>query len=87
MEIKDDVILRLNEELVKCQTQLKFEVEKVRKGFEAELHQVKETSEATISQLTVKLNAAEADLKAVERFLQVHCGTHLFLNCLTFSEH
>lgn len=32
MEIKDDVILRLNEELVKCQTQLKFEVEKVRKG-------------------------------------------------------
>ena len=37
MEIKDDVILRLNEELVKCQTQLKFEVEKVRKTFESEL--------------------------------------------------
>ena len=33
MEIKDDVILRLNEELVKSQTQLKNEVEKVRKGF------------------------------------------------------
>ena len=32
MEIKDDVILRLNEELVKSQTQLKNEVEKVRKG-------------------------------------------------------
>lgn len=35
MEIKDDVILRLNEELVKSQTQLKNEVEKVRKGFKS----------------------------------------------------
>lgn len=37
MEIKDDVILRLNEELVKFQTQLKFEVERVRKTFELEM--------------------------------------------------
>eukprot|EP01036_Dinobryon_divergens_P022405 gene22405-30656_t len=70
MEIKDDVILRLNEELVKSQTQLKNEVEKVRKGFEVDLQQMKETSESTISHLTVKLSAAEADLKSVERFLQ-----------------
>ena len=31
MEMKDDIIARLNEELVKRETQLKFEVEKIRK--------------------------------------------------------
>jgi hypothetical protein len=31
MEMKDDIINRLNEELVKRETQLKFEVEKMKK--------------------------------------------------------
>jgi hypothetical protein len=31
MEMKDDIIARLNEELVKRETQLKFEVEKMKK--------------------------------------------------------
>lgn len=66
MEIKDDIILRLNEELVKCQTQLKFEVEKVRKAFEQELADLKANSEMQIATLTNKLTTAEADLKAVD---------------------
>ena len=70
MEIKDDIILKLNEELVKCQTQLKFEVEKIRKAFEADISELKDTSEHTISDLRAKLKQAEDDLKAVELFRQ-----------------
>lgn len=66
MEIKDDIILKLNEELVKCQTQLKFEVEKIRKAFEQEINELKTTSEHTITSLTNKLEAAETELKGVE---------------------
>lgn len=68
MEIKDDIILRLNEELVKSQTQLKFEVEKVRKTFEAELLDLRTESEHTITTLTLRVNTLEAELKAVEVF-------------------
>lgn len=66
MEIKDDIILRLNEELVKCQTQLKFEVERIKKQYESELSELKYTSEHTITNLQQKLTTLEADLKAVE---------------------
>lgn len=78
MEIKDDVILKLNEELVKCQTQLKFEVEKVRKTFEEELTDIRTTSESTISSLTEKFEACESELKAVFAFKKAkdqHEGT------------
>lgn len=68
MEIKDDIILRLNEELVKCQTQLKFEVEKVRKAFEAEITELRYQSEQTITNLTTKVTSLETELKAVEVF-------------------
>lgn len=68
MEIKDDIILRLNEELVKCQTQLKFEVEKVRKAFEAEISELRYQSEQTITNLTTKVTSLETELKAVEVF-------------------
>jgi chromosome segregation ATPase len=78
MEIKDDVILKLNEELVKCQTQLKFEVEKVRKAFEEELSEIRSNTEGTIGTLTEKLDACESELKAVFAFKQakdLHEGT------------
>jgi chromosome segregation ATPase len=68
MEIKDDIILRLNEELVKCQTQLKFEVEKVRKAFESELSDLRTQSEQTITNLTTKVTSLETELKAVDVF-------------------
>jgi chromosome segregation ATPase len=68
MEIKDDIILKLNEELVKCQTQLKFDVERVRKNFEEEMSEVRATAELTISGLASKVEALEDDLKSVEVF-------------------
>lgn len=70
MEIKDDIILKLNEELVKCQTQLKFEVEKIRKSFESEIGELRENNDYTISELRMKLIKAEDDLKAVDTFRQ-----------------
>ncbi len=78
MEIKDDVIMKLNEELVKCQTQLKFEVEKVRKTFEEELTEIRTTSESTITSLSEKLETCESELKAVYAFKKAkdqHEGT------------
>jgi hypothetical protein len=80
MEIKDDVILRLNEELVKCQTQLKFEVERVRKSFEDELSEIRTNSESTISTLTERLENAESELKAVYAYKQAkdqHAGRNV----------
>jgi myosin heavy subunit len=68
MEIKDDIILRLNEELVKCQTQLKFEVERIKKQYETELNELKYTSEHTITTLQTKLTSLESDLKSVELY-------------------
>ena len=58
-EMKDGIISRLNEELVKCQTQLKFDVDKVRKTFEVELTELKTSSEYQITNLTLRLNSAE----------------------------
>lgn len=78
MEIKDDVIMKLNEELVKCQTQLKFEVEKVRKTFEEELTEIRTSSESTITSLSEKLETCESELKAVYAFKKAkdqHEGT------------
>lgn len=70
MEIKDEIILRLNEELVKCQTQLKFEVEKARKAFEEELYDLRTTSDNRISTLTAQLDNALNELNAIEKYRQ-----------------
>lgn len=70
LEIKDDIILRLNEELVKCQTQLKFEVEKVRKAFETELGELKTSSEHTINGLSMKVETLEKELETLSMFRQ-----------------
>ncbi|RYY84924.1 hypothetical protein EON63_08320 [archaeon] len=68
MEIKDEIILRLNEELVKCQTQLKFEVEKARKAFEEELSELRYSTDTRIAHLTAQLANAEQELKAIESY-------------------
>eukprot|EP01038_Epipyxis_sp_PR26KG_P006369 gene6369-8771_t len=70
MEMKDEVILRLNEELVKSQTLMKFEVEKVRKAYEAEMSELRFSSEKTISDLKSKLKVTEEDLNAIEIYRQ-----------------
>ncbi len=60
MEMKDDIITRLNEELVKRETQLKFEVDKMKKKFDEEKALLVEKTDYTIVDLTQRLGKAEA---------------------------
>jgi len=68
MEMKDDIISRLNEELVKRETQLKMEVEKMRKKFEEGLAQLRDSSDETIQDLTNQLAKVNADLSAIAHY-------------------
>eukprot|EP01035_Chromulina_nebulosa_P018387 gene18387-24086_t len=68
MEMKDEIISRLNEELVKRDTQLKVEVEKMKNQYELELKNLKSSSDDTIFDLKMKLESAEADLLSVESY-------------------
>jgi len=69
MEMKDEIITRLNEELVKRETQLKFEVEKMKKRFDTDLGVMKDEMEAIINDLQTKLDQANLDLTAVEQYV------------------
>lgn len=69
MEMKDEIITRLNEELVKRETQLKFEVEKMKKKFDNDLGVMKEEMEGVIHDLQTKLDQANLDLTAVEQYV------------------
>ena len=68
MEMKDEIIAKLNEELVKRETQLKFELEKLKKKFDTEMADLRKESDHTISALTATLTDREADLAATETF-------------------
>lgn len=68
MEMKDEIIARLNEELVKRETQLKFEVEKLKKKYTSEMNTQRLNSEAQILDLTSQVTALESELRAVEVF-------------------
>jgi hypothetical protein len=68
MEMKDEIIAKLNEELVKRETQLKFELEKLKKKFDIDMADLKRESDNTISALTTTLADKEADLAATETF-------------------
>jgi hypothetical protein len=68
MEMKDDIITRLNEELVKRETQLKFEVEKMKKKFDEEKADLVQSTDYIIVDLTQRLGKAEADLAALVLF-------------------
>lgn len=68
MEMKDDIISRLNEELVKRETQLKFEVERMKKKFEDTISDLRDTTDFTIHDLTNRLDKALADLSAVAQY-------------------
>lgn len=70
MEMKDDIITRLNEELVKRETQLKFEVEKMKKKFDEEKADLVQKTDYTIVDLTQRLGKAEADLNALVLYQQ-----------------
>ena len=69
MEMKDEIISKLNEELVKRETQLKFELEKMRKKFEGDLADLKNETDGTIGSLTTRLADSEAELAAVDMFV------------------
>jgi hypothetical protein len=68
MEIKDEIIARLNEELIKRDTQLKFEAEKIRGKFDANLNDLRLGTEQLISDLRTKLIATENDLRTLEDY-------------------
>jgi hypothetical protein len=68
MEMKDEIIAKLNEELVKRETQLKFELEKLKKKFDVDMADLKRESDNTISALTTTRADKEADLAATETF-------------------
>ena len=70
MEMKDDIIARLNEELVKRETQLKFEVEKMKKKFDEEKAVLVANTDYLVVELTAKLNKAEADLNSLVLYQQ-----------------
>lgn len=68
--MKDEIISRLNEELVKRETQLKFDVERMRKKFEDDLYDMRTELENINSDLQEKLVKAEKDLSAVEYYMR-----------------
>lgn len=70
MEMKDDIIARLNEELIKRETQLKFEVEKMKKKFETEKEDIQRNADYQMVDLTNRLEKAEADLNALVIYQQ-----------------
>lgn len=70
VEVKDDIISRLNEELVKRETQLKHEVEALKRRFNDDIILMRSELESTVSDLTTKLTAAESDLLAVDQYVR-----------------
>lgn len=68
MEMKDDIIARLNEELVKRETQLKFEVERIRKKADSDVNEIKTSSRELIDDLKTRLGEVELELSQVESF-------------------
>ena len=71
MEMKDDIIARLNEELVKREeTQLKFEVEKMKNTFEEEKALIQRNADYSLVDMTQRLEKAEADLSSLVLFQQ-----------------
>lgn len=67
MEVKDDIINRLNEETVKKESQLRNEVEKVKRALTLELNEYKKESGLIIEDLRSRLNIAENELRLYVR--------------------
>lgn len=68
MEIKDEIIVRLNEELVKRDSQLKSEIDKMRRKFDADLQELRFGTESIIADLRMRLTSSEKDLLALEAY-------------------
>lgn len=70
MEMKDEIITKLNEELVKRETQLKFDLESMKKKFENDLALLRIESENTIADLKTRLSDAETEVLGVNMFIK-----------------
>ena len=70
IEMKDDIISRLNEELIKRETQLKFEVEKLKNKFEDDIYIMRKETENLVHELTSKLSTAESELLHVDNYVR-----------------
>ena len=68
LEMKDDIVNRLNENLVQRETQLKFEVESLTKKFDADHKSLKVESEKRIEELEASLGSRERELQAIDTF-------------------
>lgn len=70
VEMKDDIINKLNEELVKRETQFKFEQERLKKRYEDDYNNLKAETDGIITDYKLKLDKAENDLKSVDTYLR-----------------
>lgn len=67
-EMKDLSLAECKEELIKRETQLKFEVEKMKKRFDSELAELQGESNKIISDLTGKLKTTQQELDGVMNY-------------------
>ena len=68
MEVKDDLIAKLNEEMVKKESQLRHEVDKVKRTIGVEFAEHRKESSATIEDLKTRLTAAENELNILDSY-------------------
>ena len=68
MEVKDDLISKLNEEMVKKESQLRHEVDKVKRSIGVEFAEYKKESIATIEDLRSRLSTAENELSILDSY-------------------
>lgn len=68
MEMKDEVIARLNEELVKKEGQIRAEADRLKEKYETEMVEYKKDSVVLIEDLKIKLDKAENELMGLEAY-------------------
>jgi hypothetical protein len=68
MEMKDDIIGRLNEELVKKEGQIRAEADRLKDKYETEMVEYKKDSVVLIEDLKIKLDKSDNELLALENY-------------------
>lgn len=68
MEMKDDIIARLNEELVKKEGQIRAEADRLKEKYETEMVEYKKDSVILIEELKQRLEKSENELLSLENY-------------------
>jgi hypothetical protein len=68
MEMKDDIIGRLNEELVKKEGQIRADADRLKEQYETEMVEYKKDSVVLIEDLRIRLDKAENELLGLENY-------------------